>query len=90
MPTPEQDYFDAPLTPKGWSQCLAAHLNLKQGEWHERISIVATSPLSRTIQTTLGVLSGASEADDLSNISTNLKIVALEECRERYGEGLAM
>lgn len=66
------------------------HLKLKPGDWHERISTVVTSPLSRAIQTALGILTGASEADDLSSTSTTLKILALEECRERYGEELAM
>ncbi|KAH9623875.1 hypothetical protein KSS87_008763 [Heliosperma pusillum] len=52
------EYFDAPLTRLGWQQvdCLRKHVHA--AGLHKRIELVITSPLSRTMQTAVGVFGG--------------------------------
>eukprot|EP00249_Psilotum_nudum_P004287 c17818_g1_i1 orf=416-1276(-) len=48
------EYFDASLTPLGWSQVDLLHKNMANRGVAEDIELVVTSPLMRTMQTAVG------------------------------------
>ncbi|KAB8094613.1 hypothetical protein EE612_021836 [Oryza sativa] len=58
--------FDAHLTPLGWNQvdCLREHV--KKSGLAQKIELVITSPLLRTMQTAVGVFGGENSVDGVS------------------------
>uniref|UniRef100_A0A0D3FRS2 Phosphoglycerate mutase-like protein n=2 Tax=Oryza TaxID=4527 RepID=A0A0D3FRS2_9ORYZ len=59
--------FDAHLTPLGWNQvdCLREHV--KKSGLAQKIELVITSPLLRTMQTAVGVFGGENSVDGIEN-----------------------
>ncbi|GJN27800.1 hypothetical protein PR202_gb15851 [Eleusine coracana subsp. coracana] len=60
------EFFDAQLTPLGWSQvdCLREHV--KRCGLAEKVELVICSPLMRTMQTAVGVFGGENYTDGVS------------------------
>ncbi|KAK9677371.1 hypothetical protein RND81_11G139300 [Saponaria officinalis] len=57
------EYFDAPLTQLGWQQVDSLRKHVHACGLHKRIELVITSPLSRTMQTAVGVFGGEGYTD---------------------------
>ena len=67
-----EEYINSPLTAKGVAQCKEVESVLKEKK--TKIDIIFTSPLQRTLETTLNVFGGFD----------GVPIVALDELREDY------
>ncbi|KAL3515445.1 hypothetical protein ACH5RR_022347 [Cinchona calisaya] len=57
------EYFDAHLTPLGWQQVDNLHKHVHSSGLLNRIELVVTSPLMRTMQTAVGVFGGGGYTD---------------------------
>ncbi|KNA08877.1 hypothetical protein SOVF_158700 [Spinacia oleracea] len=57
------EYFDAPLTPLGWQQVDNLRKHVRDCGLYNKIELVITSPLLRTMQTTVGVFGGEGYTD---------------------------
>ncbi|XP_022773007.1 phosphoglycerate mutase-like protein 1 [Durio zibethinus] len=83
--------FDAELSPLGLQQVGKLRKDVHASGLLDKIELVVTSPLYRTMQTAIGVFGSESHADggneDFSAISaTNYpQIMAVELCRDRLG-----
>uniref|UniRef100_A0A0D9W1Q5 Phosphoglycerate mutase-like protein n=1 Tax=Leersia perrieri TaxID=77586 RepID=A0A0D9W1Q5_9ORYZ len=58
--------FDAHLTPLGWNQVDCLHEHVKKSGLAQKIELVITSPLLRTMQTAVGVFGGENPVDGVS------------------------
>ncbi|XP_045799347.1 phosphoglycerate mutase-like protein 1 isoform X2 [Trifolium pratense] len=59
------DLFDASLTPLGWKQVDNLREHVKASGLSKRVQLVVVSPLSRTMQTAVGVFGGDAHADGI-------------------------
>uniref|UniRef100_A0A803MC82 Phosphoglycerate mutase-like protein 1 n=1 Tax=Chenopodium quinoa TaxID=63459 RepID=A0A803MC82_CHEQI len=59
------EYFDAPLTPLGWQQVDNLRRHVRDCGLYNKIELVITSPLLRTLQTTVGVFGGEGYTDGM-------------------------
>ncbi|KAL9244773.1 hypothetical protein vseg_018501 [Gypsophila vaccaria] len=57
------EYFDAPLTPLGWQQVDNLRKHVRACGLDKQIELVITSPLTRTMQTAVGVFGGDGYTD---------------------------
>ncbi|XWS25423.1 hypothetical protein CRYUN_Cryun27aG0067100 [Craigia yunnanensis] len=94
------EFFDAELSSLGWQQVRDQRKDVCARGLLERIEIVITSPMSRTLQTTVGIFLGEDQPDRLdvtsfedANVKSDetstfnrLPIIAYEPCRERMGK----
>ncbi|KAG5548325.1 hypothetical protein RHGRI_013882 [Rhododendron griersonianum] len=62
------EYFDAPLTPLGWQQVDNLRKHVRSCGLFERIDLVITSPLLRTMQTAVGVFGGEGYTDRIDSV----------------------
>ncbi|XP_058217145.1 phosphoglycerate mutase-like protein 1 isoform X3 [Rhododendron vialii] len=62
------EYFDAPLTPLGWQQVDNLRKHVRSCGLFERIELVITSPLLRTMQTAVGVFGGEGYTDRIDSV----------------------
>ncbi|KXG25754.1 phosphoglycerate mutase-like protein 1 isoform X2 [Sorghum bicolor] len=60
------DLFDAQLTPLGWSQVDGLREHVKKSGLAEKIELVISSPLLRTMQTAVGVFGGEKYTDGVN------------------------
>ncbi|GAB2292062.1 hypothetical protein Dimus_026309 [Dionaea muscipula] len=60
------EYFDAPLTPLGWQQVDNLRKHVHASGLFKRIELVITSPLTRTMQTAVGVFGGEGYTDGMT------------------------
>ncbi|KAH1121793.1 hypothetical protein J1N35_004953 [Gossypium stocksii] len=90
-------YFDAELSSLGWQQVYDKRKHVCSSGLLERIEVVISSPMSRTLQTAVGIFHGEDETsfavakvkseDETSSITFNPPpIIAYELCRERLGK----
>ncbi|KAJ1269778.1 hypothetical protein BS78_06G003100 [Paspalum vaginatum] len=70
------DFFDARITPLGWNQvdCLREHV--KRIGLSEKIELVVSSPLLRTMQTAVGVFGGENYTEGESTLPLMVKNAA--------------
>ncbi|CAN1827432.1 Phosphoglycerate mutase-like protein 1 [Linum perenne] len=61
-------YFDAELTPLGWEQVDNLRTHVHASGLLDRIELVITSPLMRTLQTAVGVFGGGSYTDRVDGL----------------------
>ncbi|MBA0803938.1 hypothetical protein Gohar_014097, partial [Gossypium harknessii] len=91
------EYFDAELSSLGWQQVYDKRKYVCSSGLLERIEVVISSPMSRTLQTAVGIFHGEDETsfevakvksvDETSSITFNPPpIIAYELCRERLIE----
>ncbi|KAL9450143.1 hypothetical protein AB3S75_011968 [Citrus x aurantiifolia] len=90
-----QEFFDAQLSPLGWQQVDNLRKRVETSGLTQKIDLVITSPLLRTLQTAVGVFGGygQSQTDGIdaqpsltATATVNCPpIVAVELCRERLG-----
>ncbi|XP_039066348.1 phosphoglycerate mutase-like protein 1 [Hibiscus syriacus] len=79
-------FTDAALSPLGWQQVREQRENVSASGMLEGIEVVITSPLLRTLQTSVGVFGSEEEQDHCGNKTSTLNhppIIATELCRER-------
>jgi broad specificity phosphatase PhoE len=62
------EYFDAELTPLGWQQVDNLRKHVRSCGLFERIDLVITSPLLRTMQTAVGVFGGEGYTDRIDSL----------------------
>ncbi|CAI0401048.1 unnamed protein product [Linum tenue] len=62
------EYFDAELTPLGWQQVDNLRKHVVASGLLERVDLVITSPLMRTLQTAVGVFGGGSYTDRVDGL----------------------
>ncbi|KAI8554704.1 hypothetical protein RHMOL_Rhmol05G0118900 [Rhododendron molle] len=67
------EYFDAQLTPLGWQQVDNLRKHVRSCGLFERIGLVITSPLLRTMQTAVGVFGGEGCADRIDSVPLMVK-----------------
>lgn len=93
------DFFDARITPLGWNQVDLLREHVKESGLAEKIELVICSPLSRTMQTAVGVFGGESCSNGVSVPPLMVEnagrpavsslncppFLAVEACRERLG-----
>ncbi|KAE8718812.1 Detected protein of unknown function [Hibiscus syriacus] len=82
-------FTDAALSPLGWQQVREQRENVSASGMLEGIEVVITSPLLRTLQTSVGVFGSEEEQDHCGNKTSTLNhppIIATELCRERMIE----
>ncbi|CAI9104158.1 OLC1v1002783C1 [Oldenlandia corymbosa var. corymbosa] len=60
------EYFDAHLTPLGWQQVENLRKHVHESRLLDRIELVVTSPLLRTMQTAVGVFGGDGYTDGMN------------------------
>ncbi|GMY17475.1 phosphoglycerate mutase-like protein 1 isoform X1 [Fagus crenata] len=60
------DFFDANLTPLGWSQVDNLHKHVHASGLSKKIDLVVVSPLLRTMQTAVGVFGGEAYMDGVN------------------------
>ncbi|GMY17481.1 phosphoglycerate mutase-like protein 1 isoform X1 [Fagus crenata] len=60
------DFFDANLTPLGWSQVDNLHKHVHASGLSKKIDLVVVSPLLRTMQTAVGVFGGEAYTDGVN------------------------
>ncbi|KAA3466502.1 phosphoglycerate mutase-like protein 1 [Gossypium australe] len=91
------EYFDAELSSLGWQQVYDKRKHVCSSGLLERVEVVISSPMSRTLQTAVGIFHGEDETsfevakvkseDETSSITFNPPpIIAYELCRERLVE----
>ncbi|KAE8657020.1 Detected protein of unknown function [Hibiscus syriacus] len=87
------ELFDAQLSPLGWQQVVDQRETVRRSGLLGKIEVVIVSPMSRTLQTAVGIFGGEDQADGLhvtswqdSNVESRPPIVAYELCRERMGK----
>ncbi|KAH9756054.1 phosphoglycerate mutase-like protein 1 [Citrus sinensis] len=91
-----QEFFDAQLSPLGWQQVGNLRKRVEASGLTQKIDLVITSPLLRTLQTAVGVFGGDGESQTdgidahpslTATATVNCPpIVAVELCRERLIE----
>ncbi|KAK3231123.1 hypothetical protein Dsin_003004 [Dipteronia sinensis] len=91
------DLFDAPMSSLGWQQVFELRKHVHGIRLLDRVELVVTSPLLRTMQTAVGVFGNegdiyGSDVDsvmasknEISTLNTYPPIVASELCRDRLG-----
>ncbi|KAE8712554.1 Detected protein of unknown function [Hibiscus syriacus] len=83
-------FIDAALSPLGWQQVRAQRENVSASGMLQGIEVVITSPLLRTLQTSVGVFGSEEQQEDhCGNKTSTLNhppIIAAELCRERMIE----
>ncbi|XP_021888109.1 phosphoglycerate mutase-like protein [Carica papaya] len=83
--------LDAQLSPLGWQQVENLRKEVRSNGLFERVELVVTSPMSRTIQTAIGVFGEEIKGNQVgenkqdSRDHNSLPIIAIELCRERMG-----
>ncbi|GMI82757.1 hypothetical protein HRI_001945000 [Hibiscus trionum] len=91
------EFFDAQLSPPSWQQVLEQRKYVRESGLLDKIELVIVSPMSRTLQTAVGIFGGENQPDrldvthvEMDEISTTFKsrppIIAYELCRERMGK----
>ncbi|XP_038991510.1 phosphoglycerate mutase-like protein 1 [Hibiscus syriacus] len=84
-------FIDAALSPLGWQQVRAQRENVSASGMLQGIEVVITSPLLRTLQTSVGVFGSEEQQEDhCGNKTSTLNhppIIAAELCRERMRKG---
>ncbi|XP_044475630.1 phosphoglycerate mutase-like protein 1 [Mangifera indica] len=89
-----QDLFDAQLSDLGLQQVEKLRKYVEEKGLSKIIDLVITSPMSRTLQTAVGVFGGECQANGLDGQATPAgngakfdgpPIIAVEHCRERLG-----
>ncbi|XVE95143.1 hypothetical protein REPUB_Repub02eG0071000 [Reevesia pubescens] len=93
------EFSDAELSSLGWQQVRDQRKDVCASGLLERIEVVITSPMSRTLQTAVGIFGGENQPDRLDvtsfedenvksddETSTLIPIIAYELCRERMGK----
>ncbi|KAB2072356.1 hypothetical protein ES319_A07G009700v1 [Gossypium barbadense] len=90
-------YADPELSPLGWQQVREQRKDLSASGLLERIELVVTSPLTRTLQTSVGIFgSPLKDENTVGNgyqngiktpIFNHPPIIASELCRERLSKG---
>ncbi|KAE8690395.1 Detected protein of unknown function [Hibiscus syriacus] len=75
------EYLDAELSPLGWQQVRDQRKDVCSSGLLKGIEVVISSPMSRTLQTAVGIFHGE---DDEDSTTVHLPpIIAYELCRER-------
>ncbi|XP_039015530.1 phosphoglycerate mutase-like protein 1 [Hibiscus syriacus] len=78
------EYLDAELSPLGWQQVRDQRKDVCSSGLLKGIEVVISSPMSRTLQTAVGIFHGE---DDEDSTTVHLPpIIAYELCRERLGK----
>ncbi|WRX30477.1 Histidine phosphatase superfamily [Theobroma cacao] len=95
------EYFDAELSSQGWQQVCDQRRYVCASGLLEKIEVVITSPMTRTLQTAVGIFRGEGqpadrfdvtpfEEENVKNAETStfnrLPIISYELCRERMIE----
>ncbi|KAK8696529.1 hypothetical protein V6N13_001663 [Hibiscus sabdariffa] len=91
------EFFDAQLSSQGWQQVCHQRKNVCASGLVKGIELVITSPMSRTLQTAVGIFHGEDQPDRLDVTSFQEEtdqtpafnrppIIAFELCRERLGK----
>ncbi|GMI89457.1 hypothetical protein like AT5G64460 [Hibiscus trionum] len=83
-------YTDAALSPLGWQQVREQRENVSASGMLQGIEVVITSPLLRTLQTSVGLFGREEHQDHCRNTASTLNhppIIATELCRERMSKG---
>ncbi|XP_007018325.2 PREDICTED: phosphoglycerate mutase-like protein 1 [Theobroma cacao] len=95
------EYFDAELSSQGWQQVCDQRRYVCASGLLEKIEVVITSPMTRTLQTAVGIFRGEGqpadrfyvtpfEEENVKNAETStfnrLPIISYELCRERMGK----
>ncbi|XVF64939.1 hypothetical protein PTKIN_Ptkin09bG0206700 [Pterospermum kingtungense] len=99
-PLTSLEFLDAELSSLGWQQVRDQRKAVCTNGLLQRIEVVITSPMSRTLQTAVGIFLGEDQADGLdltflenenvkesdeTSTFSRLPIIAYEHCRERMG-----
>ncbi|XP_039049823.1 phosphoglycerate mutase-like protein isoform X2 [Hibiscus syriacus] len=86
-------FFDARLSPLGWQQVVDQRKIVRESGLLDKIEVVIVSPMSRTLETAVGIFGGEDQPDGLhvasweeSNVESRPPMVAYELCRERMGK----
>ncbi|OMO57526.1 Histidine phosphatase superfamily, clade-1 [Corchorus olitorius] len=90
-------FFDAQLSSLGWEQVRDQRKAVCENGLLERIEVVITSPLSRTLQTAVGIFHGEEvvadefgkvdvKKDETLTFNNRPPIIVNERCRERLGK----
>ncbi|KAK4850006.1 hypothetical protein QYF36_003007 [Acer negundo] len=91
------DLFDAPMSSLGWQQVFELRKRLHGSRLLDRVELVVTSPLLRTMQTAVGVFGNEGEIygsdvdsvtapkNEISTLNNYPPIFASELCRDRLG-----
>ncbi|OMO50840.1 Histidine phosphatase superfamily, clade-1 [Corchorus capsularis] len=96
-PVTSSKFFDAQLSSLGWEQVRDQRKTVCENGLFQRIELVITSPLSRTLQTAVGIFHGeeviADESgkvdvkkDETLTFNNRPPIIVNERCRERLGK----
>ncbi|XWS21361.1 hypothetical protein CRYUN_Cryun30bG0049000 [Craigia yunnanensis] len=94
------EFVDAELSPLGWQQVRDQRKEVCASGLLETIEVVITSPMTRTLETAVGIFLGENQPDRLdvtsiadANVKSDetstfngLPIIAYELCRERMGK----
>lgn len=80
-----EDLIDAPLSPLGWQQVYGLKKLVYEHDMISRIELVITSPMSRTIQTAIGVFGSTGVENEVATEFSSIPTLAVELCRERLG-----
>ncbi|KAE8729160.1 hypothetical protein F3Y22_tig00003840pilonHSYRG00009 [Hibiscus syriacus] len=78
------EYLDAELSPLGWQQVRDQRKDVCSSGLLKGIEVVISSPMSRTLQTAVGIFHG--EDDEEFTTVDRPPIIAYELCRERLGK----
>ncbi|XVE60647.1 hypothetical protein DITRI_Ditri05aG0144800 [Diplodiscus trichospermus] len=92
-PLTSVEFLDAKLSSLGWQQVRDQRQDVCASGLLERIEVIITSPMTRTLQTAVGIFLGEdqlnrsdeNEKSGETSIFNHLPIIANELCRERMG-----
>ncbi|KAK9047540.1 hypothetical protein V6N11_053379 [Hibiscus sabdariffa] len=73
------EFFDAQLSPLSWQQVLDQRRDVRESGLLPKIELVIVSPMSRTLQTAVGIFGGEDQADGLDVTSWEDPNVEMDE-----------
>ncbi|KAK9026375.1 hypothetical protein V6N11_039215 [Hibiscus sabdariffa] len=89
------EYLDAELSPLGWQQVRNQRKDVCSSGLLKRIEVVITSPMTRALQTGVGIFHGEDQGlgvaklksgdEEITTTVNRPRIIAHELCRERLG-----
>ncbi|XP_039003400.1 phosphoglycerate mutase-like protein 1 [Hibiscus syriacus] len=80
------EFIDAQLTSQGWKQVRCKRKDVCAIGLLNGIEVVITSPMSKKLQTAVGIFHGEDGIIDETPASNRPPIIAFEQCRERLGK----